>query len=46
MEKISGTTKNQTISEFGASTRFKGSKTIYMQLEEEKKRKDENNMHK
>jgi len=32
---------NTQIREFGASTRFKGSKTIYMQLEEEKKKKDE-----
>lgn len=35
--KASGTTETQ-IREFGASTRFKGSKTIYMLLEEEKKK--------
>lgn len=38
--EASGTTKTQ-IREFGASTRFKGSKTIYMQLEEDKKKKYE-----
>jgi hypothetical protein len=42
MENTTGITQNQNVKVFGASTRFKGSKTIYMQLEEEKKRKEEN----
>jgi hypothetical protein len=42
MENTSGTTRNQNVTSFGASTRFKGSKTIYMQLEEEKNRKEKN----
>jgi hypothetical protein len=33
---VSGETETKTIREFGVSTRFKGSKTIYMLLEEEK----------
>lgn len=41
MENKTGTTQNQEVIVFGASTRFKGSKTIYMQLEEEKKRNNE-----
>jgi hypothetical protein len=37
----SGTTKTQ-IREFGASTRFKGSKTIYMLIKEEEEKKKNN----
>jgi hypothetical protein len=41
MENTTGTTQTKEVRVFGASTRFKGSKTIYMQLEEEKKIKNE-----